>query len=229
MKIAIITKFNKEPIELKKLLNKFNFTYVTEDPDLVISEGGDGTLLISERTFPGVPKLLLKKSRICKNCTIDLPVDEILKLLKEKKYKITEHTKLQLKTSTGERLTCTNDFIIRNKIPTQAIRFTVSINKEKINDIFIGDGLVISTPFGSTAYFNSITGKSFKTGFGIAFNNIQTSDKDIMLQDTDKVKVKIIRGQAELGTDNNPRTIILNSGDYVYLSKSNHNLKVVTL
>ncbi len=149
--------------------------------------------------------------------------------MKEKKNKITEHTKLQLRTSTGERLTCTNDFIIRNKIPTQAIRFTVSINKEKINDIFIGDGVVISTPFGSTAYFNSVTGKSFKTGFGIAFNNIQTNDKNIMLKDIDKVKVKIIRGPAELGTDNNPRTIILNTGDYVHVSKSNHNLMVITL
>ncbi len=62
MKIAIVTKFNKEPTELKRFLTKFNFTYVTEDPDLVISEGGDGTLLIAERNFPGVPKLLLKKS-----------------------------------------------------------------------------------------------------------------------------------------------------------------------
>ena len=71
------------------------------------------------------------------------------------KYKIENQIKLEIIIK-GKKILCLNDFVLRNKNPYEAIRFTVN-GKEKI-----GDGVVVSTPFGSTAYFNSITKKKFK-------------------------------------------------------------------
>ena len=42
--------------DLRPLLRMFPVEIVDSEPDLVISYGGDGSLLGAERDFPGVPK-----------------------------------------------------------------------------------------------------------------------------------------------------------------------------
>ena len=42
--------------------------FVKESPDAVISFGGDGTILLSERLFPGVPKLNVRDRGDCMSC-----------------------------------------------------------------------------------------------------------------------------------------------------------------
>lgn len=41
-------------------------------------------------------------------------------------------------------------------------------------DRLIGDGVLVATPFGSTGYYRSITGGTFSSGLGVAFNNVHT-------------------------------------------------------
>jgi len=36
----------------------------------------------------------------------------------------------------------------------------------------IGDGALLATPFGSTGYYESISGGTFTTGYGLAFNSV---------------------------------------------------------
>ena len=45
------------------LVEESGLEVVTEDPDVVLTFGGDGLLLGSERAWPGVPKLPLRNSR----------------------------------------------------------------------------------------------------------------------------------------------------------------------
>ncbi|MBI4020263.1 MAG: hypothetical protein HY367_02940, partial [Candidatus Aenigmarchaeota archaeon] len=41
---------------------------ISKDPDFVITYGGDGTILVAERKYPGVPKIPISRSRICSKC-----------------------------------------------------------------------------------------------------------------------------------------------------------------
>ncbi|MFA6724146.1 MAG: hypothetical protein WCS95_05695, partial [Lentisphaeria bacterium] len=42
--------------DLRPLLQGFPLDIVQEDPELVITHGGDGSLLGAERLYPGIPK-----------------------------------------------------------------------------------------------------------------------------------------------------------------------------
>ena len=63
---VLVVVFRRDPSKVKKLLAKAGFELVEEDPDFVVCYGGDGTVLFSERKFPGVPKLIIKTSRACR-------------------------------------------------------------------------------------------------------------------------------------------------------------------
>jgi len=226
MKIAIFGKTPESKAQLNKAVKKSGFIYDEKKPDLIISYGGDGTFLWAERKYPGVPKVLFRFSKICNKCH-NLPVEHALALLKKKKYKIKEHTKLQgklYKTTTY----ATNDITIRNAVPTHAIRFELYLNGKKYKEEFIGDGLVIATTFGSTGYYESITRKNFKKGIGIAFNNTTTKQKHLVVPEKTKIKVKITRGEALVATDNEPKLHLLIGGKSITITKSKKKAKLVS-
>ncbi len=99
-----------------------------------------------------------------------------------------------------QTLTALNDFVIRNVTPIHAIRFQITGTKT----LLIGDGIVISSPFGSTGYFKSITGRTFGKNWGLAFNNTTKQMAPLFFKDKDTVTFKLIRGTATLSFDNNP-------------------------
>lgn len=202
MKVLITGKNAQNIIELVK---SQSFEIVKKNPDAVISFGGDGTLLASERIYPGVPKLPIRDSSICKKCSKH---DEkiLLKNLLDGKLKLKEYAKLET-TVFYKKLIALNDFIIRNITPIHAIRFKTS----KTDKLLIGDGIVVSTPFGSTGYFKSITRKTFERGFGLAFNNTTEKIAPIFLKGSE-IKFELIRGKATLSFDNNPDIFTIDEG-----------------
>ena len=82
----------------------------------------------------------------------------------------------------------------------------------------IGDGVVVATPYGSTAYFHSITGKRFPKGIYMAFNNPTKTMKPVRIKD--KVKIKIKRENAMVFADNCRKIFMLRPGDEVIIKKS---------
>jgi NAD+ kinase len=225
MRIAVYGKTPESKTQLLKAARKAGFTYDEKKPDIVISYGGDGTFLWAERRYPGVPKALFRYSKTCKKCH-NLPIDHALELLKRKKYKTNQHTKLEARINSTV-LIGTNDVVVRNALPTHAIRFTVAVNGRKVNDEFIGDGIVAATPFGSTGYFHSITRKSFKTGTGIAFNNTTTPHAPIFLPEKSRIQLTITRGEAFLVADNEPRMVVLTPGKKVNITTSKKRAKII--
>lgn len=198
----------KNPQGIDGLIKNLGFEIVTENPEVIISYGGDGTLLSSEREYPGIPKLPIRDSQFCNKCP-DHDEELLLKNLLKGKLKLKEYRKLET-TILYQTFTALNDFVIRNVNPIHAIRFQVTPSASPAsggsinNKLLIGDGMVISTPFGSTGYFKSITGQTFEKGFGLAFNNTTEKVAPIFLKDEDKVIFKLIRGTATLSFDNNP-------------------------
>ena len=227
MKIAIVSK-RKTDKNFIKSIERFGLEYTNSNPDLVLSLGGDGTYLRSERKFPGVPKLLIRDSGICEKCDVNAFEKDVLQKVRDRKYKIEENLKLEGIVK-GKKFTCTNDFIIRNKVQARALRFQVEINGKRVNGILIGDGVVISTPFGSTGYFHSITRRSFKKGIGIAFNNVTKKVRHRVVDEESKIVVKIVRDNAVFSSDNDPEMVDLEENDVVKVRKSEEVARVVKL
>jgi NAD kinase len=220
----IVGNNKKSIVSLKKLLKRLGFVFNKKKPDMIISLGGDGTFLFCERKFPGVPKLLIKDSQVCSKCQ-DLKFDEIFMKILLNNYIIINHIKL-IATFNKKKYIATNDFIIRNKTPTHAIRFQVTIDHKESSTI-IGDGVVFSTPFGSTGYHHSITRKKFDKGIGIAYNNTTKEIKHKILHENSIIKMKILRHNAHFGVDNDPKIMTIKEGQTIKIQLSKKVAKVI--
>lgn len=216
MKTAIISQNDKK--WLIKILKTHGFEIVHKNPDLVIANGGDGTILYSERLYPGIPKVAVKTSKVCRKCDYTPQhFDILLHRIANKKYKIIEMAKVEARFK-GKRLVALNEIQVRHKNPTVAIRFSVSLNGKKIENI-IGDGVIVATPFGSTAYYKSAGGKAFKRGMGIVFNNMYSDgERSFVLPDKAKIRVRVDREDAFLIRDNDNKFYTVKSGEQVTIS-----------
>ena len=231
-KFILVSKNKENGNRLRKTLIKYGFEEVKRDPDFVLSHGGDGTLLIAERKYPGIPKLAVRNSKLCYLCE-NAPFELMLKSLRTGNYRYLEIPKLNANVNAKKKkhsILAFNDIIIRNKKINQALRFSVYINnKLKYNEL-IGDGVVVATPFGSTGYFYSIARKKFKKGIGIAFNHIHNKRLNcIIAKKNDKIKIIINRGPGEIAGDNENRTIRLEEGDSISISNTVKDAKLIRI
>lgn len=213
--------------EIVKTVEAHGFEVVSGSPDMVVSYGGDGTLMRSEHMYPGIPKLPLRASAVCKLCS-PASNDEILKKVSQEKYSIEEFWKLNV-TAHGETYIGVNDVIVHNKDPRHAIRYDVSVNNKKILEGVIGDGVVVATPFGSTGYYRSITDSYFEVGMGLAFNNSTEQSDHIVLKENSVIRITIARGPAIVYVDNRKESIELGDGDVAEIKKSEEVARIVRI
>ena len=225
MKLALFSK-TKADDQFKKEIENYGFKYSENNPDIVISLGGDGTYLRSERKFSGIPKLIVRYNSICKKSEIN-NLNKALKKLKKGKYKIKNNIKLETKIR-RKKITCVNEFSIRNRYATTALRFYVWID-DKRSDEIIADGVVVSTPFGSTGYYKSMGGKKIDKGIGIGFNNPTKTMKHLITSENSKVQIKVLRGDAVFNTDNNPQVILLQKSEIIKIRKSKDITRLVDI
>ena len=196
--------YGKDAAVLQPQLIAAGIEVVSDSPDVVVSFGGDGTLLHAERAYPGVLKVPVRNSKICKLCP-DLPHQELFARLAKNEFKISQVPKLQA-VHAGETQWALNDVLISHTFPTHAIRFTITINGKayaKGKEI-VGDGIIVATPFGSGAYYRSITDGTFSTGIGLAFNNCTEQVEHIVLKETDTICFTLSRGEAQYTVDTEP-------------------------
>lgn len=233
MKVLLYSRNGDYPENIETLVKNFGLEIVAapNQMDVVVTYGGDGTLLGAERDFPEVPKLPLKDSGVGYHA-IQKPIEQTLKLFVENKLHIFEFFKLEA-TIDDKKFLALNEITIRNSLPTSALRFTVAakdLAPVPDSNPLIGDGLIVSTPFGSTGYFYSITHNTFETGIGLAFNNIHNSNpKSEILAESSEIEVKISRGPAQITFDNNPEIPILKDGEIIKIKKSLQTAKIYTL
>lgn len=225
MKKNKIIVFGEKVEEINTIIKNYNFTIVEKNPDFIITFGGDGTVMQSEFIYPGIPKIILKNSRICKLCS-QMSNDEILELISLGKYTIQNYPKL-IATAKNKKLLAMNDITVHNGDPRSAIRYKFAINGKWTSHEIIGDGIVLATPIGSTGYYRSITDSFFETGIGLAFNNSTEQSDHMVLKDDTKIELEITRGPAIVFADNINDNITLNVGDVVTLEKSDYSTKIV--
>ena len=226
MKLALV---GRELTKARALFAPYGkkFTFVETKPDIAVSYGGDGTLMLAEHWYPGVPKVFLRNSRIAK---LAHATDNqgVVAALADKKFTIEERMKLDLVVK-GVTLTGLNDIVIHNTDPRSAIRYEVCLNGKKCTSEIIGDGIVVSTPLGSTAYYRSITDSYFETGIGLAFNNSTEQADHIVLREDRVIDMTLTRGTAHGYADNQKKFVTLKVGDTARIKKSRHVARLVVL
>ncbi len=212
-----------------EMVNSIKNTGIKVDkrrPDFVITYGGDGTILKAEHRYPGIPKIPIRKSRVCSMC-ISYGSDnirDILNRLKTGKYKLKKTNKVEA-VFKSKTIVGLNEVQIHNKDPRKAVRFDLAIQGKKFPEV-VGDGVVFATSYGSTAYYRSLGLSSFKTGIKIGFNNVYPRKKPITLNGV--AEVKILREKALLIADNEI-SLELKPGDVVKIKKSDQQAVFIDL
>ena len=206
--------------KIKAVLAAEGFKVVERNPDFIVCFGGDGTVLFSERTFPEVPKLIIKTSRVCRKC--DYTPDDLKDLLskiREGNYCLYKKMKLETEAK-GKKLVGLNEIQIHPKLPIYAVRFSLSVDGKECKDL-IGDGVIVATSFGSTGYYKATGGKRFEKGIGISFNNLHNRNiESFVVPEDSTLKLTVTRGPAWLLADNNKNFIELIAKDTVTIRKS---------
>ncbi|MCL5017560.1 MAG: hypothetical protein M1155_02800 [Patescibacteria group bacterium] len=216
--------FGRNSKTIEPVVKSFGFKMVEKDPDLIISYGGDGTLMQSEYEYPGIPKLILKGSLICKKAN-PFSNEEVLAKIKKGDFSVKDFFKLEA-SAKNKKLLAMTDVVVHNDNPRHAIRYHVLVNGNEIGKDIIGDGVVIATPFGSTAYYRSITDSFFEVGIGMAFNNSTEQADHMVLKEDSEIEIKIKRGPAVAYADNQASRIDLEADDVIRISRSNKKMKL---
>ena len=165
-------KSNRVAREVKEKLEKNKFVIVDEGYDLAIAVGGDGSFL-----------RMVKSANFNNNCYYvginagtlgfaqEVSVDEIdqfIELLKTADFKVEEIGVQEVVVKTKKetvRHFSINEIVIRDEA-LNTTELEVAVAGGLLED-FVGDGLLISTSFGSTAY-------NLSFGGSIVFNTFHT-------------------------------------------------------
>lgn len=133
--------------------------------DMLISVGGDGTFLKAATLVrnSGIPILGINAGRLGFLATVQQDnIEVFLQLILEKKYKISKRTLLSLTCTPNieaisELNFAMNEVTVSRKDTTSMITIETYLNGEYLNSYW-ADGLIISTPTGSTGYSMSCGG-----------------------------------------------------------------------
>jgi len=139
------------------------FAKMCQGVDLLVSLGGDGTLLGVVRKSHGFDKPVLGINAGNLGFLADIPiecVDEMIERLLIGDYRVDERMMIEgYIEHDGEReeFYAFNDVVITRPSIAHMIKLDAAIDNEWFNT-YRGDGLIISTPTGSTAYNLSLGG-----------------------------------------------------------------------
>lgn len=176
--------------------------YDQENPDLVISVGGDGTMLMSIHQYLDQNVNFVGVHTGTLGFFTDYQKDEVFELveaIKRDEYRITPRNLLEVKVKYEGKediYLALNEMRIDHDYTTQVI--DIYINGELL-EVFRGNGICVSTPSGSTAYNKSIGGAVIYPGVplmqltevaGIQHNAYRSLGSSLIL-DADKI-IKLI-------------------------------------
>ncbi len=140
------------------------FDEMCQQVDLLVSLGGDGTLLGLVRRSYGFDKPVLGINAGNLGFLADIPiecVDDMIERLLVGDYRVDERVMIEgyIEHQGGakEEFYAFNDVVITRPTMAHMIKLDASINNDWFNT-YRGDGLIISTPTGSTAYNLSLGG-----------------------------------------------------------------------
>ncbi len=137
--------------------------------DLLVTLGGDGTLLRGARRVTGkdIPVLGINLGHLgfltsCSGNHLASAFDQLRAGNFTLDYRVTlDASILDKNGNPGESLIALNDFVVHSSVAARVSRFDLFVGEGEANDeigSFSADGVIVSTPTGSTAYSLSAGG-----------------------------------------------------------------------
>lgn len=114
MKILI---YGHDKEKNEDMARKAGFEVVKNNPEIVASCGGDGTLMKAEKDFPGIPKFILHKSKTTKKGH-DISAEKILEKISQGEYRVENEMKIEASFK-GKTITGLNEVIVHNSDPEE--------------------------------------------------------------------------------------------------------------
>lgn len=193
--------FLEEIIKFKKPVSSFdNYQELKESADVLLSIGGDGTLLntITLVRDSGIPVLGINTGRLGFISSISTDqIDSAINQLLKGNYDIQERTLLQLESENdlfGETNIALNEVTILKKDTSSMIQIHAYLDDVYLNSYW-ADGLIISTPTGSTGYSLSCGGPIILPGTDnfiispIAAHNLNV--RPLVVSDKNVIRLKV--------------------------------------
>lgn len=206
--------------------------------DLIVVFGGDGTLLMASRSFKGqeVPIVGINLGGFGFMTVVNLnEIFSAMELILEGAYTTTKRMMLDVVIETGDG--ATRSYSVLNDVVITRGNLSGMINLETfVNDRYLttfkADGLIVSTPTGSTAY-------SLSAGGPIVLPNLKSiiinpicphtlTNRPIMLPPDSNVKVVLwTNDESAAATLDGQITEIIKPGDSIHVSKSSYYINLI--
>jgi len=216
-----------------KMLSAEEFASET---DVVLAMGGDGTVLYSARVLHGadVPIMGINLGNLGFLTSMgDREIDRALNALVTGNYKISERTLAKCRifnesSFIGEEHAL-NDVVLGWGTSSRIVTLQLSIDGESIGS-FMCDGMIISTPTGSTGHSLSSGGPILHPKvnvFGISVICPHTlSSRPLVVPDSSLIEVEVVRAAKELilSIDGQDEYVVV-KGYTIKIRKSSHRIK----
>lgn len=160
-----LTMLYEKEIIKKEYVTFHDFNDLPTDVDILVSIGGDGTILRAATLVrnSGIPILGINAGRLGFLATVQKEnIDELMQFIIDRNYTLSPRTLISLESSPNiselENLNfAMNEISVSRKDTTSMITIETYLNDEYLNSYW-ADGLIISTPTGSTGYSLSCGG-----------------------------------------------------------------------
>ncbi len=205
--------------------------------DLVITIGGDGTILSVGTLCAEYSKPILGVNSGNLGFLTAIEVNEINKLknlLNENYFKINNHNLLKAKINDGEWTNCLNDVAILKNIFINTIILDLIINDNHLSS-FQGDGIVVATPTGSTAYSLSLGGPVVDVDLRatilsfIAPHNLNSVPMVLSGEKEIKIVVRGLKDHKAYVSFDGSRHTKIKEGDIITIKAAKETLKVYSI
>lgn len=229
----------------KQLLSKEYKTFSSHTEldssfDILLSIGGDGTILRATALVrdSGIPILGINAGRLGFLASVQKDnIEEFLQLVIEKKYTISERTLLQLTTDVnlpevGELNFAMNEISVSRKDTTSMITIETSLNDEYLTSYW-ADGLIISTPTGSTGYSLSCGGPVLTPEVSsfvitpIAPHNLNA--RPLVIPDSTEIKLKVTGREEQYLVSLDSRSASAKNETLLTISKAPFTIKMAEI
>ena len=220
---------------LNGLNSKTNFNRIkklTKEYDYVVSIGGDGTILRSADEIGklSIPIIGLNKGRLgfLANSPVEV-FDSLIDKIQASKFKISDRSIIQVEFE-GNIKSALNEISVSRKNTTSLITIDTKLDNQYLNTYW-ADGLIISTPTGSTGYSLSCGGpiimpdsKNFVLT-PIAPHNLNA--RPLVISDEKKIEISINGRESEYFVSADSKIFSVSIDSKLNISKAPHVLKMI--
>ncbi|OCK44012.1 NAD kinase [Tenacibaculum soleae] len=227
----IITKKHPTYTHFKELSNSF---------DAMFSMGGDGTILraVTYIRDLNIPVLGINTGRLGFLATVQKDqIEESVDLLLANKYSIQERSLLQITTTPqakefAELDFALNEITIARRNTTSMIGVKTYLNKEYLTNYW-ADGLIVSTPTGSTGYSLSCNGPVILPDSKslvitpIAPHNLNA--RPMVIPDNTLIQLEVSAREKDFLISLDSRITTVSEGTKIKIQKANFSIKSILL